>query len=72
MSDILSAALAGATPDELAGLDMPDAYRAAVVKRDEVDMFEGMDVLGTRTPDAPSTSRRCRCPSSPRTRPTSR
>ena len=43
MSDILSAALAGATPDELAGHDMPDSYRAAVVKRSEVDMFEGME-----------------------------
>ena len=43
MSDILRAALSGATPDELAGLPMPDSYRAAVVKRDEVDMFEGME-----------------------------
>src|SRR5271167_601716 len=43
MSDILRAALSGATPDELAGLPMPDSYRAAVVKRDEVDMFGGME-----------------------------
>ena len=43
MSDILSAALAGATPDELAGLPMPDSYRGALVKRSEVDMFEGME-----------------------------
>src|SRR5208283_825198 len=43
MSDILSAALAGATPDELAGLPIPDSYRGALVKRSEVDMFEGME-----------------------------
>ncbi len=42
MSDILSAAVAGVTADELAGLEMPASYRAAVVKRDEVSMFEGM------------------------------
>ena len=43
MSDILRAALAGATADELAGLPMPDSYRAAVVKRGETTMFEGME-----------------------------
>src|SRR3974377_1952337 len=42
MSDILSAAVAGATHDELAGLEMPASYRAAVVKRSEITMFEGM------------------------------
>ena len=43
MSDILSAALAGAPADELAGLPMPDSYRAALVKRDETAMFDGME-----------------------------
>ncbi len=40
--DILQAALAGATGDELAGLPLPEAYRAAFVRRDEVGMFEGV------------------------------
>ena len=43
MSDILSAALAGAPGDELAALPMPDSYRGAVVRRSEIDMFEGME-----------------------------
>jgi crotonyl-CoA reductase len=42
MSDILRAALDGASPDELASLPLPDSYRAAIVKRSEVDMFEGL------------------------------
>jgi crotonyl-CoA reductase len=43
MSDILSAALAGAPADELAGLPLPDSYRAAVVRRAETEMFAGME-----------------------------
>ncbi|HEV3369113.1 MAG TPA: alcohol dehydrogenase catalytic domain-containing protein, partial [Acidimicrobiales bacterium] len=43
MSDILSAALAGAPADELAGLEMPGFYRAAVVRRSETAMFEGLE-----------------------------
>ncbi len=43
MSDILSAVLAGASADELAKLPMPETYRAAVVLRSDVDMFEGME-----------------------------
>jgi crotonyl-CoA reductase len=43
MSDLLNAVIAGAGPDELAGLPLPETYRAAVVRRDEVDMFEGLD-----------------------------
>ena len=43
MSEILSAVLAGASADELAGLPMPDSYRAALVKRSETAMFEGME-----------------------------
>ena len=42
MSDILSAVVAGASADELAGLTMPDSCRAALVKRSETTMFEGM------------------------------
>jgi crotonyl-CoA reductase len=43
MSDILSAVLEGAPAEELAALPLPDTYRAAVVRRDEVGMFEGME-----------------------------
>ena len=43
MSDILSAVWPAPPADELAGLPMPDSYRAAVVKRSEIDMFEGME-----------------------------
>jgi len=42
MSDILQAALAGGGADELAALPMPETYRAAFVRRDEADMFEGV------------------------------
>jgi crotonyl-CoA reductase len=43
MSDLLHAVLDGAPPDELAGLPLPDTYRAALVRRSEVDMFEGLE-----------------------------
>ena len=43
MSDILNAVLAGASAEELAGLEMPASYRAALVKRSETSMFEGME-----------------------------
>jgi crotonyl-CoA reductase len=43
MSEILDAVVAGAGPDELAGLPLPETYRAAFVLRDEVAMFEGVD-----------------------------
>ena len=43
MSEILTAALAGAPGDELAGLPMPDTYRAALVKRSETGMFDGLE-----------------------------
>jgi len=43
MSDILTAALAGAPGDELAQLPLPDSYRAALVKRSETAMFDGME-----------------------------
>jgi crotonyl-CoA reductase len=43
MSDILSAVLAGAPAEELAALPLPATYRAAVVRRAETEMFEGME-----------------------------
>jgi crotonyl-CoA reductase len=42
MSEILQAVLAGAGADELAGLPLPDHYRAAYVRRDEMTMFDGV------------------------------
>ena len=50
---------------------MPESYRAAVVKRSEVDMFEGME-SPDKDPRKRSTSTRCHCPSWRPTRPTSR
>ena len=43
MSDILQAAVAGASGDELASMEMPESYRAAFVRRDEAQMFAGLD-----------------------------
>ena len=43
MQHILEAIQAGASGDELAHLPIPESYRAAFVKRDEVDMFEGVE-----------------------------
>jgi crotonyl-CoA reductase len=42
MEQILAAIQSGASGDELGHLPIPETYRAAFVKRDEVDMFEGM------------------------------
>src|SRR5690348_17806241 len=47
MQQILDAILADAHlgaggPEELAGLELPESYRAATVHKDEVGMFEGM------------------------------
>jgi crotonyl-CoA reductase len=42
MEHILEAIRAGASGDEIANLAIPESYRAAFVKRDEVDMFEGL------------------------------
>ncbi len=41
MQEILEAVLAGASPDDLAALPVPEAYRAVTVHADEVAMFEG-------------------------------
>ena len=48
MLQILDAILAGAHLDhgaaeEFAHLDVPESYRAALVRKDEVDMFDGME-----------------------------
>jgi crotonyl-CoA reductase len=46
VDEILAAILGGAGGaggEELAGLAIPDSFRAAFVRRDEVDMFEGLD-----------------------------
>jgi crotonyl-CoA reductase len=43
MEEILAAVLEGARGDDLAGLRIPESYRAAYVRRDEVDMFKGLD-----------------------------
>ena len=43
MEKILEAIQADASGDDIANLELPDSYRAAFVKRNEVGMFEGMD-----------------------------
>ncbi len=40
---ILEAIQSGASGEEIAALPLPATYRAAFVRRDEVDMFEGLD-----------------------------
>src|SRR5580704_4922098 len=42
MREVADAILAGATGVELAGLALPSTYRAAVVRKDQVGMFEGI------------------------------
>src|SRR5829696_6281464 len=43
MEQILAAIEAGASGDELANLPIPDHYRAAFVRREDVDMFAGLE-----------------------------
>jgi crotonyl-CoA reductase len=43
MQEILEAIQSGASGDEIAGLPIPESYRAALVRKDEVSMFEGID-----------------------------
>jgi crotonyl-CoA reductase len=43
MQEILNAIAAGASADEFASLPVPEAYRAAVVRKDEAAMFEGVE-----------------------------
>ena len=42
MQEIRDAILGGASGDELAALPLPESYRAAFVRKDEVGMFEGL------------------------------
>ena len=42
MQTLLDAILAGASGEEIAALPIPESYRAAFVRRDEVDMFDGL------------------------------
>jgi crotonyl-CoA reductase len=42
MKEILDAILAGAGGDEIAALPIPESYTGAVVRRDDITMFEGM------------------------------
>jgi len=41
--DILEAITAGASGEDLANLELPESYRAAFVKADEADMWEGVE-----------------------------
>ena len=43
MKAFQEAILAGAPGEEIAGIPLPESYRAAFVRRDEVDMFEGVE-----------------------------
>jgi crotonyl-CoA reductase len=43
MRDILEAIQAGAPGDQLGAVPIPDSYRAAVVRKSETGMFEGME-----------------------------
>ena len=43
MRELLQAIESGATGDELAAVPLPEAYRAVVVRKDEQDMFEGLE-----------------------------
>ena len=42
MQHVLDAITQGASGPELASLSLPEAYRAAFVRRDDVGMFEGI------------------------------
>ncbi|MGH3443023.1 MAG: crotonyl-CoA carboxylase/reductase [Nitriliruptorales bacterium] len=43
MDAIREAVLADASNEEIAGIELPETMRAAVVRKDEEDMFEGLD-----------------------------
>ena len=45
MGGILQAAIEGARGDDLAAMPMPESYRAAFVRREDVGMFVGLDPL---------------------------
>ena len=43
MQEILDAIPSGASGDDIANLPIPESYRAAFVRRDEVGMFDGLE-----------------------------
>jgi len=43
MTDIITAAIEGASGEDLAGMPMPESYRASYVRREDADMFEGLE-----------------------------
>ena len=43
MQEILNAIEAQAGPEEFANLTLPESYRAAVVRAEDVEMFDGVD-----------------------------
>ena len=43
MREILEAITSGASGDDIANLPIPESYRAAFVRRDEIGMFEGLE-----------------------------
>jgi crotonyl-CoA reductase len=43
MERFLEAILAGAAGEDIAAIPLPDSYRAAFVRKDETDLFEGLD-----------------------------
>src|SRR5580693_4607754 len=43
MQEFLSAIQSGASRDEIAAIPLPDVYRGAFVRRDEVGMFDGLE-----------------------------
>jgi crotonyl-CoA reductase len=43
MQEILNAIQAGASGDDIAGLEIPESYRAAFVRRDETGMWDGVE-----------------------------
>jgi crotonyl-CoA reductase len=54
-------------PDALAGLPVPESYRAVLVRKDEQQMFAGLPTR-RRTPASRCTWRRCPPPSWARAR----
>ncbi len=43
MQDILEAIQGGASDEEIGALEIPESFRGAFVRRDEIDMFEGLE-----------------------------
>src|SRR5512134_1940718 len=43
MQEILDAIQGGASGDDIAALAVPESYRAALVRREDIEMFEGVE-----------------------------